>query len=144
MGGLFTFKHCHFETASARCGVGDAHFCRRFWTQHHDQQHVGASNVNRSWPWLAPIVADAAGTAAAAPVRADLTQLKDDRKQLKQTLKRVSTSIKNEDTGCTAILDPIFIYTILRFIAIIHQDILQRSNYTRGKLNTNIALQVCI
>ena len=90
----------------------------------------------------APIVADAAGTAAAAPVRADLTQLKDDRKQLKQTLKRVS--IKNEDTGCTATLDSRFIETILRFIAIIHQDILQRSNYTRGKLNTNIALQVCI
>ena len=54
----------------------------------------------------APIVADAAGAAAAAaPMRADLAQLKDDRKLLKQTLKQVSKSIKNEDPGCTATLD---------------------------------------
>ena len=38
-------------------------------------------------PAAAPIVADAAGAAAAAPMRADLAQLKDDRKLLKQTLK---------------------------------------------------------
>ena len=82
-------------------------------------------------PAAAPIVADAAGAAAAAaaPMRADLAQLKDDRKLLKQTLKQVSKSIKNEDPGCTATLDFRFqlrlmdaFYTILKFIAIIHQE----------------------
>ena len=63
------------------------------------QPHVRASNITRSWRAAAPSVADAAG--AAAPKRADLAQLKDDRKQLKQALKQASKRIKNEDAGGT-------------------------------------------
>ena len=102
---LWNFHFKHFSFCSLRgsgCELLQTILYSAAWPATcRSQQHLWqlALQLRRLSPMRPELLA------AAAPMRADLAQLKDDRKLLKQTLKQVSKSIKNEDPGCTATLD---------------------------------------